>query len=370
MAALTPVDAALSIGQRIGRYFSMVSVIPSLFLVVWTYILIASRATSGKPAVHNVETALSHWSPGKVTGIILLSFAIAMVLHPLQFATTQLLEGYWGTTRLAVAVMKLRIVHHRKRQRDLGNAAGNYEDELDARTHQLLKEQPGYQPEWEADPVKLGGRLDGVLKSEPGDKLMGYVIAQQEALDHSDRYPADPRRILPTQLGNALRSFEDSAGSQYGLNAITIAPHLYLTAPDRHRDYLIDTREDMDTSIRICTVGLAATALTCCFFLTKGLWLLWALLPYFISYLAYRGAVSAARAYGSIVTTVIDLNRFRLYSELGLDLPRDSAQERENNEKLMLMLGNSKDIDIRYSQEMATPAANDSGMTGTPPGTG
>jgi hypothetical protein len=36
----------------------------------------------------------------------------------------------------------------------------------------------------------------------------------------------------------------------------------------------------------------------------------------------------------------------------------------------MLMLGNSKDIDIRYSQEMATPAANDSGMTGTPPGTG
>jgi hypothetical protein len=348
MAALTPVDAAISIGQRIGRYFALVSVVPSLFLVLWTYILIASRATSGKSAVHNVEAALSHWSPGKVTGIILLSFAISMVLHPLQFVTTQLLEGYWGTTRLAVAAMKLRIVHHRKRQRSLRDKAGDDWDEMEKRCLQILRKQPGYRPEWETESDSLDGRIAGVLKSKNADDLMGYLIAQQEALDHADRYPADARRILPTQLGNALRRFEDSGGEQYGLNAITIAPHLYLIAPDRHRNYLMDAREDMDTSIRICTVGLAATVLTICFFLTKGLWLLWALLPYFISYLAYRGAVSAAQGYGSVVTTVIDLNRFRLYNELGLDLPRDSAEERENNEKLMLILSNSKNVDIRY----------------------
>src|ERR1022692_1237906 len=110
MAALAPVDAALSIGQRIGRYFAVVSMIPSLFLVLWTYILIASGSLSGAPKLHNVEVALSHWTLTKAAGVLLATLAVAVVLHPLQFGTTQLLEGYWGTTPLAIAAMKMRIV--------------------------------------------------------------------------------------------------------------------------------------------------------------------------------------------------------------------------------------------------------------------
>lgn len=347
MTALAPVDAALSIGQRVGRYFTLVSLIPSLFLVLWSYILIASGAPSEKPTVHNVEIALSHWSVSKVITIVLVSFAVAMILHPLQFVTTQLLEGYWGTTALAVAAMQLRIVHYRKRQRGLQKKAAVSQDALTEKCLEILRKQQGYRPEWETDSDKLDGRIDNILKSRRGDRLMGYVIAQQEALDHADDYPPDSKRILPTELGNALRRFEDSAGKQYGLDAITIAPHLHLVAPDRHRNYLMDAREGMDAAIRICTVGLAATALTMGFFFTRGLWLLWALLPYSISYLAYRGAISAARGYGGVIRTVIDLNRFRLYSELGLDLPRDIAEERESNGKLMKIL-DGKQAPIRY----------------------
>src|SRR5580693_5241338 len=117
MANLTPTDAVLSVGQSIGRYFALVSMIPSLFLVLWTYALIASGSMSGTPTLHSVEVALSHWSVGKVAGVVLASLAIALVLHPLQFITTQLLEGYWGTSALARQAMKLRIIHHRKQQR-------------------------------------------------------------------------------------------------------------------------------------------------------------------------------------------------------------------------------------------------------------
>ncbi len=109
----------------------------------------------------------------------------------------------------------------------------------------------------------------------------------------------------------------------------------------------MDAREGMDSAIRICTVGLVATALTIGFLYARGLWLLWALLPYAVSYLAYRGAVSAAQAYGGTVKTAIDLNRFRIYTELGLDLPRDTAEERENNRRLMDILGGGK-ATIRY----------------------
>ena len=193
------------------------------------------------------------------------------------------------------------------------------------------------------------------MKSELADPLMLHVIAEQEASSRCERnYPPDAKRVLPTQLGNVLRRFEDTAGSQYGLNALVLGPHLHLIAPPRHLEYLVDAREDMDSAIRICTFGLVATVLTVGFLLTDGLWLLWALLPYAVSYLAYKGAVSAAQGYGDVVAGVIDLDRFLLYDQLGLYQPRDNTEERKNNEVLMHMLA-GEDVNVRYRQINATP---------------
>jgi hypothetical protein len=350
MAALSPVDAVLSVGQRIGRYFALVSMIPALLLVLWIYILLASGALSGTPTVHNAEYALSHWSVGKAAGVVIATLAVALILHPLQFATTQLMEGYWGATPLATTAMKIRIVHHRKRQRDLWEKAGSSKN---ARTERALGILRG-QPWWHEDPETQEDAIDSVMEGESGDQLMRYYIAEQEALDrHASKYPADAVRILPTELGNALRCFEDAAGKQYGLSALAIAPHLHLVVPPRHLEYLIDAREDMDSAIRICTVGLIASILTVAFLLTDGLWLLWTILPYSISYLAYKGAVSAAQGYGSVVAGVIDLDRFLLYDELGVSPPRDSDEERESNRQLMQMLA-GKQVTVRYRRREAT----------------
>lgn len=347
MAALTPVNTALSVGQRIGRYFTLVSLIPSLFLVLWIYVLVATGALSGTPSLHHIRVEFSsHWSVGTVLGLVLASFAVAIILHPLQFMTTQLLEGYWGTTPFAVAAMKIRIVHHRKRRRELRRRAGHNQRALRAA---CLKEHP----EWKEDNEKeLAVHISGLMKSELGDPLMLHLVAEQEAREREGRYPSDDTRILPTQLGNALRSFEDSAGMQYGLDAITIVPRLHLIAPDRHLDYMKDAREDMDSSIRICTVGLVAAVVTVAFLLTDGIWLLWAILPYSVSYLAYKGAVSAAESYGAVIASVIDLDRFLLYDQLGLYPPRDSAEEKENNAKLMQVLA-GKHASLLYRQKNA-----------------
>ncbi len=345
MASLAPVDAALSVGQRIGRYFNLVSMIPSLFLVLWIYVLVCSGALSGGPSLEHMRAQLSaHWSVGTVLGLVLASFAIAMVLHPLQFVTTQVLEGYWGTTPLAIAAMNIRIVHHRKRRRELRRQAGY-------NRRALLNAWLRRHPEWkEYSEKELEVRVGNQMKSEQGDPLIMHLIARQEALHRAEQYPSDDSRILPTQLGNVLRHFEDSAGTQYGLDAITISPHLHLVAPDRHLDYLKDAREDMDSSIRICTVGLVAAVLTVAILLRYGSWLLWALVPYGVSYLAYKGAVSAAESYGNVIATIIDLDRFLLYDSLGLYQPRDTDEERRNNAKLMQVLaGNPATLRYRRS---------------------
>jgi hypothetical protein len=362
MAALTPVDATLSIGERIGRYFTMVSLIPSLFLVLWTYILIASGAPSGHPELHNITVALSHWSVSKAAAVVLISLAVATVLHPLQFITTQLLEGYWGTTPFAAIAMKKRIVHHRKQQRDLRTKAGSNQR---AWRNECLKYLREKHTEWQEDPDDIEIRISDLMESEQGDGLMRYVIAEQEARDHADSYPSDATRILPTRLGNALRSFEDSAGKQYGLDAITIVPRLHLVVPDRHRSYMMDARESMDSAIRICTVGLVATVLTIGFFLTSGLWLLWALLPYFIGYLAYKGAVSAAQSYGIVIASVIDLDRFLLYDELGLRQPQDNREEKLNNIKLMHILAGGDKTTLLYKQEQKITESSAPDKSGT-----
>jgi hypothetical protein len=296
-----------------------------------------------------VDVALSHWSVGKVAGLVLASFAVAVILHPLQFATTQLLEGYWGTTPLAIAVMKMRIVHHRKRQRDLGIRADDYQEAWTKVAEQLVRGDAG----WESEEGTLEQKALSRMQSERGDRLMLDFIAEQEARSQlALAYPRVPTRILPTQLGNALRCSEDSVGQQYGLSAITIAPHLHLVVPPRHLEYMVDTRQDMDSSIRICTVGLVATVLTVYCFLDNGIWLLWALFPYFISYLAYKGAVSAAQTYGVVIGSVIDLNRFLLYKELGIRAPRNITEERQNNLKLMSVLKGGKGY-LSYRPEQA-----------------
>lgn len=109
----------------------------------------------------------------------------------------------------------------------------------------------------------------------------------------------------------------------------------------------------MDSAIRVCTVGFIASIVTVGFLLTDGVWLLWTVLPYSVSYLAYKGAVSAAQGYGSVVGAVIDLDRFLLYDELGVSPPRDSAEERESNRLLMRMLGGDQ-VTVSYRRRAST----------------
>ena len=349
--AMTSVDAAVTVGQRIGRYFSLVSLIPSILLALWTYVLLLSGAPASRPSLTHIRAEFAaHWSVTAAVWLVLASFAIAFLLHPLQFATTQLLEGYWGTSPLAAAVMRIRIVWHRERRRQLRRIAGHNRRELLAASNRV-------HPEWNQESREAqAGLLNDYLRSASADHLLLHLAAEQEAHRRGQRYPDDASRILPTELGNALRRLEDSAGKQYGLDAITIAPHLYLAAPDRHLDYLKDARESMDAAIRICTVGLLATVLTAAFLITDGSWLLWVLLPYAVSYLAYKGAVSAARNYGDVVASVIDLDRFLLYEQLGLKRPAGSGEERATNAKLMGLL-RGRAVALDYEPKDSTSAA-------------
>jgi len=331
MGAPTFTDAALTASGKIGRYFSIVTVLPTLFLVLWAYAIYRSDAWWDEPNMVALRDQLTHWSIPEVASLLLGTLVLALFLHPLQYATVQLLEGYWGASPLALAAAHLRVRHHRRRRETLLDRLDTHDDEIDAghKRHHPDKKQDAY------------------LDTAEADEVMPHVVMRDARQFRVDRYPRGGR-ILPTRLGNALRRYEDHAGTQYGLEAMHTAPHFWLVIPESHLVYVRDSRQLLDTTVRLCFVSLVATMLTVSATLTDGLWLLTALIPYGFAYLAYRAAISAVDEYGTAVETIIDLDRFLLYDSLGVARPANTTEERTTNEQLMALLKGNHQAEVTY----------------------
>lgn len=123
-------EGALAVGHRIGRYFGVVSMLPALFLVLWSAALIASGAWRGRPRLESLGAAFGQPTVAKVAWILVLSLATGLFLHPLQFAMTQVLEGYWGHSRIGRILTGMRIDRYRRKQRELENRRATIGDQL------------------------------------------------------------------------------------------------------------------------------------------------------------------------------------------------------------------------------------------------
>jgi hypothetical protein len=318
--ALADVGAATS--ARVGRYFDVITFIPTTILVTYVYVLTQTHAWTGTPdwtgAAHSVADLSA------VAVLAVTSLAVSLLLHPLQFAMTQLLEGYWGVSRPARTLMTMRVRAHRDKR-------------LAAQT---LSSQAL---------IALGVQTGGSLPSHVKKQQIAAVVAFQESQRLLQMYPDARAATMPTRLGNVLRRYETQAGSQYGLPVIRVAPHLSLVAPAAHWAYVTDQRTTMDRSVRLFWLSALATFASTVFLWRSAWWLLIAALPYLCAYLSYRGAVVVAAEYGTACATVLDVNRFELYERLGYPRPTTSDEERRRN-RLLLQQIERKPVHARYRE--------------------
>jgi hypothetical protein len=332
-------EAAAGLGNKIGRHFSISGLLPSLFLTLWVYLLLASGVPRHHPDLSSLGRAFT-----SLTGfawLLAIALAGALLLHPLQFPVTQFLEGYWGSGKLGVAAATARSVHHRERRRRLNRRIAEGEAEL-------RKASP--------DPGARNELLDDKVN---GDALLRYYVRSQEAQRQGGDYPELMHRTMPTMLGNVLRRYEDMAGRSFGLDAIQVAPYLASVAAPDQLEYLRGAREEMDAAITLSVAALLATAITAALLVFEQAWLLLALLPYVVAYVSYRGAVSAAAEYGTALSIVVSLSRFELYQHLHLPLPRTLMEEQRRNKDLSYLLGGQESgpapRNIRYRHPNLKP---------------
>ena len=311
-------------GKAIGRYFSVVSVLPSILLVTYVFLLFSSGSWQHPPDWHAAFMALRNIGLAGAAVLTVSGIVVALVMHPLQFSMVQLLEGYWGPGWLARRIRVSRIHRHRRHLLWL--------EELSARADGALR--------MFTDPDKPLKTLTGDQKV---DLRIRAMTQHNEAGRARLRYPDDPDHAMPTRLGNMLRRYEVLAGAPYELDAPTVLPCLALVAPPGHLDYLNDQRSALDLAVRTSMTSAIACLVTMAFLWHSGLWLLIALIPYAASYAAYRGSVIAAQNYGNTMSAIIALNRFALYERMHMSRPPTTARERVINKDLMVLLGYSKD---------------------------
>ena len=243
----------------------------------------------------------------KVLAVTLAILLLSGLLFNLNTSVIRLYEGYpW----MASALGKKRVEHYQEVRRLL---------------------------EWQSTGLtRLSQELEQPQQRTQGDKITSQLGRNGRVLK-SD-FPVESS-ILPTRLGNVIRSFENYPRLQYGLSAIPLWPRLTAVIP---KDYAVTVDESKTTFDFLinCSLLCGLSALTVFVvglwyglpFLLPGVWAGWTcefLIFVLLSYGFYLGAIEQARAWGDLVKGAFDLYRRDMLKQLGyLSPPTGMAEER------------------------------------------
>ena len=171
---------------------------------------------------------------------------------------------------------------------------------------------------------------------------------RQAALRLNNEFPSKESLIIPTRLGNVIRSFEEYPDRQYGIGAIALWPRLTAKIDKEYAAVIDDSKTSLDFMLNLSILS-AATALIITlaglfYFPPSSLlyssgstsmraaivfWLITIGAFLVLSYLSYAGAIPRANSYGAKVKSAFDLYRAELLKQLGYErTPKTVKEER------------------------------------------
>ncbi|ABW30387.1 hypothetical protein [Acaryochloris marina] len=247
-----------------------------------------------KYGITSLELFLNQYS--EISKIIFLIFAFilitlsAFLVKSFDLSLLRLLEGYWP-----IYMQSLKKI-------------------LIARKRKLISHAEHH---WQQLAVKKE------LSNLTRDEHELYIRLDQNLR----QYPTDPMMLMPTKLGNILRSHESQTLSRFGLDANVCWPRLWLLLPEKVKFELQSARSDLYISTRLFFWS--------CIFSFWGIWLWWAFPLSIISvFICYQSILKNASIFGCLCESTFDLYRRSLYDSLGWSLPTNLSNEHESGLKL------------------------------------
>jgi hypothetical protein len=309
-----------------GARLSLVSLLPGMLLATVVFVAVQSGAYGSGPA--SVSQLNAKGSPLNDAGVaVLLVFGLflaGVLLQPFQVTLVQYLEGYWDhrPTRVFAA---LAIEGHRRRMR-----SADVEKTVDPPPMITLTLRAG------ADAARAHAVAAG-RRARAGSLL--------------SRYPTDINRVMPTMLGNTLRSGEDAAGERYGLRALTVYPRMFPSISKPLSDTIARQLDMITLTASLSVSSTLGAIVTSPILVRLDLWSLIPVVASLLAVISYRGALRAASDHGVLFATTFDLHRFDMIRALHYELPLTSDKEIEFNKLLTKFLQDRQPPTGRFANQ-------------------
>lgn len=243
---------------------------------------------------------------GLLVMVIVGAALMGLLLQPFQVRAVRVLEGYWDRWPVTARLAGVLIDIQRRRWQAMRNG------------------------------VSLSADANATAKRVRADAARRLKACP----------PADA--LMPTALGNALRAGELRAGERYGLSTLASWPSLHMQVSERAAAALYSTRDALDAAVNLCWCFLALIPVSClAFYDEPSLWWI-CVCEALLAAAAYKGAITAAQTYASLMYVMYDLHRFDLAKALHYPLPADPQGERELFAQVSDLLGGRGLPDLQY----------------------
>jgi hypothetical protein len=337
-----------SILSSISGYFSksliLGTFLPVVIFIVLSWLLLVPLLPGDSSLFEPLKGLDPEW---KIVAVSFTAIVLSGLMYNLNVQILSLFEGYpWGTSwigkrRKRHYVAEIEAIQARiDGLRALLKALDAAERDL-AENPQLVEEVinrlRAARPRLDIDLGESSWKRvwsdndDAYQKTIARDRwnrirteVLGEYTTEMEALRH--KYPPT-RWVMPTRLGNAIRSFYYYPKREYGIDAIEMWPRLVLQIDKDYAAIVDDAKTSFDFFIN-CTLlsGLLATAFLLVAVLNPAsLGTKFALLAIAIrvvvfaalAYSLYQVSIARAREWGKMVKSAFDLYRWKLLDQLG-----------------------------------------------------
>ncbi|MEU9642510.1 hypothetical protein [Streptomyces sp. NPDC048188] len=296
-----------------GRALLVGWILPSLInVLVFGFVVV--------PNLSRFEALGAETGRAAIFGLVATA-VLGLVLAALQTPLYRVLEGYLGWPRWLIAT---RRRHHLARKHLLRNRVDAVTLAGQERAGCLAAADQPVLAALRAHPIISRHLAPDVTKGEVWFALLNERL---------HRYPLDDRQVAPTQLGNAIRRFEEYGYDRFRLDSQVLWHELNAAAPDSARQQTDDARMSVDFFISLLyghLIVAGAAIVDLAVGTASRPWLvavvIAGLLP--LTMLWYRLAVVATDEWAGAVRAMVNLARHPLAAALGLTLPQRLEDER------------------------------------------
>jgi hypothetical protein len=302
----------------LGRLVT-VTLLPTAMLTLFVWLVIHSDAFDRDTAgLMLADLMRFEVTTEGIVALVVLIIVLSVATQPFQILAVRALEGYLVPRGLAG--LPLRAAQRRHRAR-LQWCLIHKDDDDWALEEELL------------DAVSLE-----LLPVDEQARRRREFRARQRRADRAralwELYPPNEADVLPTMLGNALRSSERRSGERYHLSTVHALPRLNACLSDRLATTYNSAVDTLDAAAMM-TIGTGLMTASSLFAFIDDPALYWIPVLLLVACLAsYRGALVTAVSYGVLLDVAFDAHRFDLRRSLHLRLPADADEERTQNKEL------------------------------------